>query len=120
MSLDYNTLIKLGFLTPSFSHEGEDKILNSLYSNKNHGFYVDIGAHNPFRFSNTQLFYLKGWRGINIDATYGSMHLFKDFRQEDINIECCITSDAREVQLDVYNEPALNSIILGRRAEMPN
>ena len=120
MSLDYNTLIKLGFLTPSFSQEGEDKILDRLFSNKNQGFYVDIGAHHPFRFSNTQLFYLKGWRGINVDATNGSMQLFKDLRPEDINIECCITSDAREVQLDVYNEPALNSIISGRAAEMPN
>ena len=120
VSLDYNTLIKNGFLTPSFSQEGEDKILDRLFSNKNQGFYVDIGAHHPFRFSNTQLFYLKGWRGINIDATYGSMQLFKDLRPEDINIECCITSDAREVQLDVYNEPALNSIISGRADEMPN
>ena len=120
MSLDYNNLIKNGFLTPSFSQEGEDKILDRLFPNKNQGFYVDIGAHHPFRFSNTQLFYLKGWRGINIDATHGSMHLFKDLRRQDINIECCITSDAREVQLDVYNEPALNSIISERRAEMPN
>ena len=120
MSLDYNTLIKLGFLTPSFSQEGEDKILDRLFPNKNQGFYVDIGAFHPFQYSNTLLFYLKGWRGINIDATHGSMHLFKDLRRQDINIECCITSDAREVQLDVYNEPALNSIILGRRAEMPN
>jgi len=127
MSLDYNTeiknynaLIKNGFLTPSFSQEGEDKILDRLFTDKYQGFYVDIGAYHPFLFSNTQLFYLKGWRGINIDATYGSMQLFKDFRQEDINIECCITSDARGVQLDVYNEPALNSIISGRAAEMPN
>ena len=127
MSLDYNTLIKNynalvknGFLTPSFSQEGEDKILDRLFPDKNQGFYVDIGAHHPFRFSNTQLFYLKGWRGINVDATNGSMQLFKDLRPEDINIECCITSDAREVQLDVYNEPALNSIISERRTEMPN
>jgi len=127
LSLDYNTLIKNynalvknGFLTPSFSQEGEDKILDRLFPDKNQGFYVDIGAFHPFQYSNTLLFYLKGWRGINIDATHGSMHLFKDLRRQDINIECCITSDAREVQLDVYNEPALNSIISGRADEMPN
>ncbi len=61
-------------------------IVASFYDSNPHykGFYVDIGAHHPFRYSNTQFFYEKGWRGINIDATPGSMDRFKDFRPEDI------------------------------------
>ena len=44
----------------SFSQEGEDIILNNILNDKKSGFYIDIGAHHPVRFSNTYLFYLKG------------------------------------------------------------
>ena len=47
-----------------FSQNGEDLILNRLFENKTNGFFVDIGAHHPVRFSNTYLFYLNGWSGI--------------------------------------------------------
>ena len=57
----------------SYSQEGEDLILERFFEGKEIGFFVDIGAHHPMRFSNTYIFYLKGWRGINVDATPGSM-----------------------------------------------
>ena len=47
-------------------------------------------AHHPQRFSNTYKFYLKGWRGINIDAMpeeYGTYS--GKFRPGDINLENC-------------------------------
>src|SRR3972149_133216 len=47
----------------SYSQEGEDLILRELFADKQRGFYVDIGAHHPFRFSNTQHFYEIEWRG---------------------------------------------------------
>lgn len=40
------------------------------------GIYVDVGAFHPTKFSNTHLFYLNGWRGINIEARPGSKKLF--------------------------------------------
>ena len=70
-----------------YSQNGEDLILNRFLENKKNGFYIDIGAHHPIRFSNTYLFYKKGWRGINIDAMPGSMDLFNKIRSRDINIE---------------------------------
>jgi hypothetical protein len=58
-----------------YSIDGEDAILDSLYEGKPKykGFYLDIGAYHPLRYSNTHYFYEKGWNGINIDATPGSM-----------------------------------------------
>ncbi len=77
-----------GYMNPSYSIEGEDRIVRSLFWEKRDtGFYVDVGAHHPFRFSNTYLFYTQGWRGINIDATPGSMRAFKKHRPRDINLE---------------------------------
>ena len=45
----------------SYSQEGEDMILKRIFENQTTGFYVDVGAHHPKRFSNTYYFYKKGW-----------------------------------------------------------
>lgn len=94
-----------------YSQDGEDVVLYSFYeANPEYkGFYVDIGALHPFRFSNTQLFYEKGWRGINIDATPGSMKEFEKYRPEDINIEIGISNEAKDLIFYSFKEPALNS-----------
>ena len=39
----------------SYSQEGEDLIIQKIVNFKKKGFYVDIGAHHPFRYSNTFL-----------------------------------------------------------------
>ncbi|ETD27688.1 hypothetical protein [Helicobacter canis] len=76
------------YMNPSYSIEGEDRIVRALLWQKHDkGFYVDVGAHHPFRFSNTYLFYTQGWSGINIDATPGSMKAFNKYRPRDINLE---------------------------------
>ena len=41
----------------SWSQEGEDQILRRIFERQKLGFYVDVGAHHPVRFSNTYLFY---------------------------------------------------------------
>jgi FkbM family methyltransferase len=92
----------------SWSQEGEDLILRRIFGGKKVGFYVDVGAHHPKRFSNTYLFYRKGWRGINIDAMPGSMRIFDSLRPRDINLEMGIGSSDGELDYYVFNEPALN------------
>jgi FkbM family methyltransferase len=93
----------------SYSQEGEDLILLRIFEKKRTGFYVDVGAHHPFRFSNTYLFYRMGWRGINIDATPGSMKLFNKFRKRDINIEVAIGEKEDILIYYIFNEQALNT-----------
>lgn len=93
----------------SFSQEGEDQILERLLDSNNNGFYVDIGAHHPIKFSNTYKFYLKGWRGINIDAMPGSMDSFNKLRPRDINLEVPVSSKREKLLYHIFNEPALNT-----------
>jgi FkbM family methyltransferase len=94
---------------PSFAQEGEDLILEVHFQGrKTPGFYVDVGAFHPFRFSNTFLFYKKGWRGINIDATPGVMSAFERYRPRDINVHQPIANGHRELPFYIFNEPALN------------
>ncbi len=97
------------YATLSYSQEGEDLILKRIFEGKQGGFFVDVGAHHPQRFSNTYLFYQMGWRGINIDATPGSMNKFIEQRPGDINLEIAI-SDFDEISTFYkFNEPALNT-----------
>lgn len=96
------------FRNISYSQDGEDQFLSEYFCNMNTGFFVDVGAHHPFRFSNTYLLYQKGWRGINIDATPGSMDLFKKYRPEDINIEAGISNRSGKGKYYLFEEPALN------------
>jgi FkbM family methyltransferase len=96
------------YSTRSYSQEGEDMILNRMLGAQQSGFYVDVGAHHPFRFSNTYFFYKKGWRGINIDAMPGSMKLFNQFRSEDINLELPISDTKEMLNYYMFNDPALN------------
>lgn len=93
----------------SYSQEGEDMMLDRFFENQEKGFFVDIGAHHPIRFSNTYHFYKKGWRGINIDATPGSMKAFEDSRPEDTNVEMGVTAEEGELTYHIFQEPALNT-----------
>lgn len=93
----------------SYSQEGEDLILSRYFQGSGPGFFVDVGAHDPFRFSNTQLFYLLGWRGVNIDAMPGSMALFCKHRPGDINLELGVGLERGAMPFFIFNEPALNS-----------
>jgi FkbM family methyltransferase len=92
-----------------FSQEGEDMVLARIFETASTGFYVDVGAHHPIRFSNTYLFYLRGWAGINIDAMPGSMAPFRSLRPRDINLEIGISETEGLMEYFVFNEPALNT-----------
>lgn len=78
---------------------------------KSTGFYIDIGAHHPRRFSNTFLFYKMGWSGINIDPNYDAISKFKAERPRDINLCLPISDTKQTLTYYMFNEPALNTFI---------
>ena len=83
-----------------FSEQGEDFLL-SQYLRKRTGFYVDIGAFNPDIISITKLFYIRGWRGINIDANPIAIQRFQRKRKRDINVNMGVSDN--EAELDYYS-----------------
>lgn len=97
------------FINISYSQEGEDLVLDRIFESKPNGFYVDVGAHHPKRFSNTYKFYCKGWSGINIDAMPGSMDIFEVIRPRDINLEIPVSKEVENLTYFIFNEPALNT-----------
>ena len=99
---------------------GEDAVLQSIFRemawrqasrdnaakiSKQIGFYVDIGAFAPIQHSNTYWFYRRGWRGINVDATPGSMRIFRRVRPRDINLEMAISSHAGSLTYYTWGVP---------------
>lgn len=94
----------------AYSQDGEDMVIASFYEGiKNYkGFYIDIGAHHPYRFSNTAYFYNKGWKGINIEPTPDLFKPFLKYRKKDININVGI-GNGEKMTFYVFNEGALNT-----------
>lgn len=73
-------------LKGSYSQKGEDLRIDKLLGYKKSGFYIDIGAYDPHRFSNTKRFYKKGWRGMNIEPNPNNYQKFIKYRKADINL----------------------------------
>ena len=88
---------------------GEDLIIESLIPFKKDGFYIDIGANHPIKYSNTFLFKNKGWKGINIEPNPDRMKLFKIFRRKDINLNIGIGREKSELDFYVFNEHTLST-----------
>lgn len=97
------------YLNSSYSQEGEDILLQRLFSDQRYGFYVDVGAHHPVRFSNTFALYKKGWTGINIEPNPEMHSLFKKKRPRDINVNCGVDAINGTLEYYMFNEPALNT-----------
>lgn len=75
-----------------FSQFGEDKILDEILTpSRKKGFYVDVGAFDPMKYSNTLRMNLFGWEGVNVDANEGSIKKFNRVRPNDKNIYAAVT-----------------------------
>jgi len=76
----------------SYAQNGEDIVLARGLHHRD-GFYVDIGAFDPYRDSVTKLFHDRGWRGINVDPIPEVIALFERDRPGDINIQAAISAE---------------------------
>jgi len=111
------------YAVKSFSQEGEDLILRRIFNNQPSGFYVDVGAHHPRRFSNTHNFYRRGWKGINIDPNPDAMRAFHTERSRDINVQCGVADRPGTLTYYRFDEAALNTfdadVVKSRLANTP-
>jgi FkbM family methyltransferase len=93
----------------SWSQEGEDLILARFMEPRTTGFYVDVGAHDPFRFSNTAYFHARGWTGVAIEPDPDGAKLIQRYRQRDVVVNCGVAQMKSEIMFFRFNEPALNT-----------
>lgn len=95
--LEIKRKIWLEWIHNSYSQQGEDLIIDKLLGFKKKGFYVDIGAYDPNRISNTKRFYLHGWRGINIEPNKKNFLKFKRARKRDINLNIGVGGSDKKI-----------------------
>lgn len=100
----------------SYSQCGEDLLLLGLFHAdgvkiKRGGMYVDVAAHHPKRFSNTQLFYENGWSGINFEPNEEVKTIFNKIRTRDKTIFKALSSSCGKMKFHTYDETALNSLV---------
>lgn len=67
----------------SYSQSGEDIVADVELGRKKKGTYIDVGAFHPKLFSNTYLFYKRGWNGVVIEPRPGAEELFLKVRPRD-------------------------------------
>lgn len=96
-------------LQNSYSQWGEDIVIDNLLGKKVRGFYVDVGAYDPTRFSNTKRFYLRRWRGINIEPDAERVKKFHKERFRDVNLNIGIADRRGMLNFYRFDPPTLST-----------
>jgi FkbM family methyltransferase len=91
----------LSYVQASFSQFGEDFFLRSEFHNTPNGFFVDVGAYHPYKFSNTHYLRSRGWRGINIEPQPFNSKNFAKSCKNDININCAVSQQSGNLRFKV-------------------
>lgn len=72
--------------SPYYSQFYEDYILSYVFRDVAKGTYVDVGAYDPDIDNVTKYFYLKGWRGVNVEPNPDHLAALQRSRPEDANL----------------------------------
>ena len=86
-----------------FSQWREDELLTTFFQDQAGGFFVDVGAHDGIRLSNTYALALVGWTGICIEAHPEFADQCARNRPESICIHSACIGDDRD-RVTFYTE----------------
>jgi FkbM family methyltransferase len=91
----------------TYAQTGEDRLIHALLAgagidDSHRGFYVDVGANDPVRNSNTFMFYRRGWRGITVEAQPAFVEQHRRVRPRDRAVCAAVSDEARELTLTEF------------------
>ena len=75
----------------SYAQNFEDVLLNRCFADDADGFYVDVGAAAPVTHSVSLNFYLRGWRGLNVEPIPERAQDLRWARPRDIVVEAAVS-----------------------------
>jgi FkbM family methyltransferase len=92
--------------TETYAQHGDDLMLVNIFQLLGIGkpSYLDLGAHSPMTISNTALLYLRGSRGVNVEANPSLMPAFHEHRPEDINVNCGVGAKKGVMPFYMWNK----------------
>jgi FkbM family methyltransferase len=94
----------------SYAQNAEDmRLYGYFYKLNSPGFYVDIGANHPLHDSVTRFYYLRGWRGINIEPQADLCELLIADRPNDINLAIGLSDKDEQKTLRKYKSDGLST-----------
>jgi len=96
----------------SYGQFGEDLFLTELLGyEKTDGVYVDVGCFQPILYSNTYIFYERGWRDVAIDPNPQFKKEWDRYRPRDTFVNFAISKDRKKMAY-LMNEkyPAMNTV----------
>ena len=95
----------------SWSQCGEDLIMRYLFDLLQiaRPSYIDIGAHHPWYYNNTYLFYRQGARGVNVEPDPSLYAGLRRGRRHDVNLNMGIGPRAAEMDFYVMSSRTLNT-----------
>jgi FkbM family methyltransferase len=107
------SLLELRQCRISYSQYGEDLFLTHLLGYEcERGFYLDVGCFHPVTYSNTYIFYRRGWRGVCIDANPDWSAAWARYRPRDRFVNAAIAPEpAAMVYVRDRRYPAMNRLL---------
>lgn len=94
----------------SFGQYGEDLLLACGLAPRSRGFYVDVGAHHPWRGSNTYKLYVRGWRGLTIEPDPFHARVFKTMRPGDTHLVAGVASAPGSLTMHCFEDRKQNTM----------
>lgn len=102
----------------SYGQNAEDVRLWRVFKDVAHGFYVDVGAGDPWEGSVTKLFYDRGWSGLNVEP--GPVHeILAAARPRDKNVRAVVGEEEGTVPFFVtYPDQGMSTVDLAAHAHV--
>lgn len=82
-----------------YSQHGEDKVIEALFPGKTDGFFIEVGALDGKRFSNTLSFEERGWTGILVEPHPLYTALLRKNRPNSTVLPICVSDKDELVTL---------------------
>ena len=96
----------------SYAEYGEDLILHNVLKDIGDKiFWIDAGASDPWEYSVTQYFYLRGGTGINIEPRIEAFKDIEAYRPRDINVNCGVGDKAGTLKFCLEATSASEEVI---------
>jgi len=78
--------------SPYKAQFGEDRFLDDYFDHKRDGYYVEIGAFNGVKMSNTYFFEQQGWRGLLVEADPDLAEQCRSARPHSTVVNCAVVA----------------------------
>jgi FkbM family methyltransferase len=93
----------------SYAQNFEDVMLWRALKHIEHGFYVDVGAHEPVSGSVSRLFYEMGWRGLHVEPTPQYTQMMRENRPDEVVAAVALGAAAGQIEFTVFPDTGLST-----------